>query len=56
MIDKDEQFRKMLYETVSGQKASSDKQEFDAQCKEFSDLLGKLIKLEGDKNEIHSNI
>lgn len=44
MMDKDEQFRRMLYETVSGQKASSDKQEFDAQCKEFSDLLGELVK------------
>ena len=51
MSDKDEQFRKMLYETVSGQKASSDKQEFDAQCKEFSDLLGKLVKSEENMKE-----
>ncbi|MBO4542403.1 MAG: hypothetical protein J5725_04390 [Bacteroidales bacterium] len=43
-MNKDEEFRRMLYEEVSGKKASLDEEEFNAQCKELSDLLGVHVK------------
>jgi hypothetical protein len=41
--DADEAFRIELYEYLTGNKASSDPEEFKKQCKELADELGRSI-------------